>query len=146
VLPTGSLAKERGSGSPGIQLNVPVSQQVRNLFVHANAGLTWLPSAHAPATSNGVSLASPFVAASAIWRAWPMVHPMLEVVATWEQIADAAGRVREREVIVSPGFRAGWNFGDRQFVLGLAAPVSFTAGAREVGGLLYLSYELPFRR
>jgi hypothetical protein len=146
VLPTGSFAEARGSGTPGIQVNVPMSKQAGNVYLHANAGLTWLPSVEAPAQPDRVSLTSPFVGASVNWRAWPMVHPMLEVLATWEQMADVAGRVREREVIVSPGVRAGWNFGDRQFVLGLAAPVSFTAGARDVAGLLYLSYELPFRR
>jgi hypothetical protein len=146
VLPTSNFARSEGSSRPGIQLNLPVSKQMGDMYAHVNAGLTWLPRAAAPGQPNGVTLTSPFVAVSAIWRAAPMVHPLIEVVAGWEQAATPAGRAREREVIVSPGLRAGWNRGDRQIVLGLAAPISMVAGNRDVGGLVYLSYELPFGR
>ena len=48
-------------------------------------------------------------------------------------------------VTVSPGVRRGWNFGDKQLVVGLAAPITRADGASTVALLTYLSYELPFR-
>lgn len=46
---------------------------------------------------------------------------------------------------VSPGFRRGWNVGDHQLVIGVAAPIT-RADARSTAALLtYFSYELPFR-
>jgi hypothetical protein len=48
-------------------------------------------------------------------------------------------------VIVSPGFRTGWNFGQRQVVLGLAVP--FTSGdVHDKGVIAYGSLEMPFRK
>jgi len=50
----------------------------------------------------------------------------------------------ERVVIVSPGVRGGWNFGDSQVILGAAAPITITGGETTAAILTYFSYELPF--
>ena len=47
---------------------------------------------------------------------------------------------------MSPGFRRGWNFGDKQLVIGLALPVTWIDGRSSPALLTYFSYELPFRR
>jgi hypothetical protein len=146
LLPSGSSTAGRGSGTSGLQINLPFSQQAQDVFVHWNAGITWLPSVEPPGVTDGVTLTSPFLAASVIWRARPMVHPMFETVAVWEHVAGPTGTLRQRALTISPGVRFGWNLGDRQFVAGVAFPITFLGGANEPGGFLYMSYELPFRR
>ncbi len=126
-------------------MNLPFSKQIGDVYVHWNAGLTWL---HGAAYAGGTTdLTTPHLAGSAIWRTTPLFHLMLETVVAFEQSIDDEQRVlRERIVTISPGFRRAWNLGDQQIVIGAAVPVS--AGEREasVGALTYFSYELPFRR
>jgi hypothetical protein len=124
ILPTGRERDGLGAGTAGLQFNLPASKQFGDFYVHANAGYTWLPDVQRTTQ----------VAASGIWRAAPMFNLMLEGVV---ELGEA--------VTVSPGFRRGWNVGDRQIVVGLAAPVTWTDG-RSAGALLtYFSLELPFR-
>lgn len=125
ILPTGREADGLGSGVVGLQVNVPASKQFGDLYVHANAGYTWLPDVER----------TPHVAGSGIWRVRPMFHLMLEAVV---ELGDS--------VTVAPGFRRGWNFGERQLVVGAALPVSRTEGRSDIALLTYFSYELPFRR
>jgi hypothetical protein len=110
--------------SGGIQVNVPASKQFGRVYVHANVGWTWLPDVDA----------TPQIGGSAIWRVTPMFNLMLEA------LADLA-----EEMTISPGFRRGWNFGNRQLVVGAALPVTRTSGTTDVAVLTYFSYELPFR-
>lgn len=125
ILPTGREADGLGSGVVGVQVNVPASKQFGDLYVHANAGYTWLPDVEA----------TPQIAGSGIWRLRPMLHLMVEAVVAFGDT-----------VTIAPGFRRGWNFGDRQLVVGAALPVSWTEGRSDVALLTYFSYELPFRR
>lgn len=98
VVPSGRAAHEFGRGSFGAQVSAPVSRQAGNLYWHANAGLTWLPAADAPAEAgvedapSGVSLLAAHAAGSVIWRARPMLHPLLEVVAERDEEAAAPRR------------------------------------------------------
>jgi hypothetical protein len=123
ILPTGNEPGGFGNGTAGLQLVLPASKQFGDLYVHANAGWTWLP---------GVST-STFVGASGIWQTTPRFHLMIEAVA-----GDDA-------MTFSPGFRRGWNFGERQLVVGAALPVTRAEGRSTVALLSYFSYELPFR-
>lgn len=146
ILPTGDTDRGRGSGTVGLQTNLPFSRQVGDFYVHWNAGLTWLPGVEASLIGEDVTLTSPHLGASAIWRARPLIHLMLESIVLWEQSALADGTTtRERAATLSPGVRAGWNFGDQQLVLGLAVPVTFSGGESDTGIFGYASYELPFR-
>jgi len=108
----------------GVQVNLPVSKQFGDFYVHANAGYTWV-SDELRATNLG---------ASGIWRVTPMFNLMLETVVGVDEY-----------VTVSPGFRRGWNFGEKQLVIGLAAPITRAEGRSAAALLTYLSYELPFR-
>jgi len=47
--------------------------------------------------------------------------------------------------VLSPGFRTGWNLGEKQLIVGLALPVSWRNDA-DAGAFFYLSYELPFSK
>jgi hypothetical protein len=124
ILPTGHEADGLGNGAAGLQMSVPASQQLGDLYLHANAGYTWLPGIQKTA----------LVAGSGIWRAVPMFNLMLEAVV---EIGESA--------TVAPGFRRGWNFGARQVVIGAALPIRRAEGRNEISLLTYFSYELPFR-
>jgi hypothetical protein len=124
ILPTGRESDGLGDGVVGLQMMVPASRQLGDLYVHANAGYTWLP---------GVQRTT-VVAGSGVWRVAPMFNLMLEAVG---EVGDS--------MTVSPGFRGGWNFGERQVVIGAALPVRRAASRTEISLLTYFSYELPFR-
>jgi hypothetical protein len=89
---------------------------------------------------------SPHAGGSGIWRVTPMLNLMLEALVLW----DAAVRepnlspAREATLTVSPGFRRGWNVGDRQIVVGAAVPISRGEGETATAFLTYFSYELPY--
>ncbi len=124
TVPDGNAEEGHGSGKVGMQLTVPASKQLGNFYVHANAGVTWVPN-----IQNTV-----MIAGSGIWQATPMFHLMLEAVA---QINNA--------FTLSPGFRRGWG-DEKQWVVGLALPVTWSDGTGQTALLTYFSYERPFRK
>src|SRR4029450_5986993 len=114
----------------GWQTNLPVSKRVGRVYLHANAGVTRF---------EGDTM--PFTAASAIWAGRPMLNVMLEAYTQSDPHADG----RSTATTVVPGVRMGWNFGDRQFVIGVGVPI--TRGASHDTAVLgYVSYELPFKK
>ena len=124
ILPTGREKDGLGAGVVGLQLNGPISKQFGDLYLHANAGWTWLPDVERVTR----------LAGSGIWRVAPMFNLMLEAVLELDE-----------STTVSPGFRRGWNVGDRQLVVGAAVPLTRADGATSAALLTYFSYELPFR-
>lgn len=154
ILPTGDSHDGLGGGSPGLQVNLPFSKQVGDVYLHWNVGTTWLfgaQPASADRTGSGAgddrrALVSPFVAGSAIYRVRPMLHLMLETVFSSDASYDAERVSRSNAVTFSPGFRVGWNLGRKQLVAGAAVPVTWSDGEAQRGVFGYLSYELPFGR
>ena len=124
ILPTGRQADGLGGATAGLDMNLPASKQFGDLYLHGNLGYTWLPDVQR----------TTHVAGSGIWRLAPMFNLMLEAIVNVEE-----------SVTVSPGFRRGWSFGERQLVIGLALPVTRVDGRSTAALLTYLSYELPFR-
>ena len=151
VLPSGNSAKGLGSGSIGLQVNLPFSKQRGNWYWHGNGGLTWLPRANATFRQGDLAvvrrdaLTSPFLAGSAIYRVRPMFHVMLESVLSFDQSLRERGTARDRTLTLSPGFRGGWNIGDKQVIIGFAVPTSWSDTA-STGLFSYFSYELPIRK
>jgi hypothetical protein len=148
VLPTGNPRRGTGNGTAGLQVNLPFSKQTGDWYWHWNAGITWLPRAK-PGDSDSSrreDLESPFVAGSAIYRALPMVHLMLESVLSFDETIAVTGTERSRGFTLSPGVRGGWDVGEKQVVLGLALPTTWRGGGTSTGVFVYLSYELPFTR
>jgi hypothetical protein len=142
VLPTGT--RESGNDRPGVQVNLPFSKQVGDVYFHWNAGLTWLQGIGL-ANGDRTNTNTPQLAGSAIWRTAPMFHLMLESVVSFADVLSNTGHDRrERAVTVSPGFRWGWNVGERQIVVGTALPITTEESETTVGVLTYFSYELPF--
>jgi DtxR family transcriptional regulator, Mn-dependent transcriptional regulator len=138
IFPTGS-----GEGSAGWQVNVPVSKQFGDVYVHGNTGFTHVPAADVDA--NEYSLLTPHVALSGIWRLRPMFHLMMESVIEWEESVVDAVEHRDAVVTLSPGLRTGWNTGDAQTIIGVAMPVEFGGAESAVLSVFaYFSYELPF--
>ena len=148
ILPTGSDGFTRDT--LGFQVNLPVSKQRGDVYWNANAGVTWHPNVKiVPGVSDAerVSLLTPHLSGSAIYRLRPMFNLMLESVLDFEQVAEPDGtKRRETAFTVSPGARGGWNLGDHQLILGAAVPITWVESDSTAGILLYLSYELPFRR
>ena len=124
ILPTGREEAGLGSGTAGLQINVPASKQFGDFYLHANAGYTWLPDVQA----------TPQISGSGIWRVTPVLNLMLEGMIEFDE-----------SLTVSPGFRRGWNFGDHQLVIGVAVPITRADGRSTAALLTYFSYELPFR-
>ena len=143
VLPTGDEGDGFGDGTPGYQVNLPVSKIVSDRWtVHANAGATLLPDVR------GRDLVSCNLAASAIYAVSPNFNLMLETVANWDQeAADHGGKERSFSAVVSPGFRYAFNHAnDAQTVVGLAAPIGLTRDAPDYGLIFYVSFEHFFIR
>lgn len=117
-----------GDRQVGVQLNLPLSKQFADWYVHANAGVTvsGIGAQEGAATQ-------PHIAGSLIYRLWPMVHLVIE------SVYDDAG------ALVAPGVRAGLNLGTTQLVWGVAMPLD-VSGDDAPRWLGYFSYELPFRR
>jgi DtxR family Mn-dependent transcriptional regulator len=141
-------------GMVGLQTNLPFSKDAGWVFLHANAGLTWLPSASTAGFQTGgvraaedVALLSPFFAGSVIVAARPMFNLMFETVVESEESVVGPG-LSDRSAVVTfaPGARGGWNIGDAQLILGLAVPFIRQEGETDVGLFTYFSYELPFAR
>ena len=140
VVPSGDSDSGLGQGSWGLQVNLPFSKQHGDWYLHWNTGVTWL------ADVAETSLTSPFLAGSAIYRLRPMFNLMLESVALFDQSPAPVGTTRTTTFTVSPGFRGGWNVGEKQVIAGFALPVSWTEGESDTGAFVYFSYELPFTR
>ena len=153
VVPSGNHGKGLGGGSAGLQINLPFSKRTGDWYWHWNAGLTWLPRAEATfqhgdlAVVRRGSVNAPFLAGSGIYRLRPMLHLMLESVMSFDQSLTESATDRDPTFTLSPGFRGGWNIGERQVVVGLAMPTSWSDGdTRSTGAFVYFSYELPFRK
>jgi len=142
IVPSSPDRRSLHSRGAGWQVNLPFSKRVGRLYFHWNAGGTIL-RAEVTSTQAGSWIGAPLVAGSSIWAVKPMFQVMLESVvqSTLVDVGD-----RETMVTISPGVRGGWNFGEKQFVIGFAVPVTRGANQNQVAGLAYVSYELPFRK
>jgi len=146
MIPTGDVGAGRGTGSAGLQANLPVSIVLnRRVVAHWNAGSTFVPHAqnagHFRAATVGYNFGQ-----GLIFLANPRINLMLETcfnkfqsvvksgVTTWSSIA-----------YISPGVRWAYNFrSGLQIVPGLAVPIGIGSSAGERGVFVYLSFEHPF--
>jgi hypothetical protein len=145
IVPSGNVAA--GADFHGLQVNLPFSKRQGLFYFHWNAGFTTVWS------HDGVRLTSPLAAASVIYRARQMLNLMLE-----GQFGGISSEVpgaipgappesqRVRAGVLSPGVRGGWDLSDdKQVVVGIAGPVSWTGGQSKAALLLYFSYEGPVK-
>jgi hypothetical protein len=151
VLPTGSVSRGRGDGSPGVQVNFPVSYRItRQLVTHLNAGGTILPWAKGPRVSGDRptrTLTSAFAGGSLIAPARLPVQFMFETLVSYDGAIGAGGTVAHTSSwIMSPGIRAALNLGSLQVVPGFALPFTRSGGETVHDYFLYLSFEHPFAK
>ncbi len=142
-LPTGDSSRGLGEGGLAWQLNLPLSKQFGDFYVHGNAGVTQAPAAKAQGRE--WNLFAVHGGGSVIWRARPMLNLMLEsVVDSIEQVEEVA-TLRHHAITISPGVRGGWNIGESQLVLAAGVPIIREQGRTTTALVTYVSYELPFR-
>jgi DtxR family Mn-dependent transcriptional regulator len=140
IVPTARIDR-----SSGMQVNLPFSKQREDFYFHWNAGFTWQHR------DNRANLTSPSFAASAIYRAAPMLNVMLESALVFFETEVAPGVTRQternRSLTLSPGVRGGWNVAeDTQIIVGAAVPITWSEGSSSAGIFGYFSYELPFKK
>lgn len=145
-LPTGNLDKGRGAGGPGLELMLPVSYAVTDVFItHWNAG------ANLTRADNGVGVRGTTrglkAGASAIWLVAPTFNLMLESVAARTESLDENGRRKSAtSYLISPGMRGALNFASGlQVVPGIAFPIGVGSSRGQRDVFLYLSFEHSFR-
>jgi DtxR family Mn-dependent transcriptional regulator len=152
LLPTGDDVHGFGDGSPGLQVNLPFSKQQNDVYVHWNAGFTFLPGVKSdrwqtPLPVDDVTLFAPALSASAIWRYRPMLNLMVESLLEWPHELVGPGLAeRFTAFTLAPGARGGWNLGDHQLIVGAAIPITWSQNTTHAGIFFYTSYEMPFKR
>lgn len=149
VLPTGSVDKGLGDGSPGIQVNLPFSYHLGpQVVTHLNAGGTVLPWAKGPSIGGKRpkrTVSSVFAGGSLIAPVTLPVQLMFESLVTYDGAIDGAGDVQHTSSwIINPGVRAALNVGSLQIVPGFAVPFTRSGGETVHDYFLYLSFEHPF--
>jgi len=152
LVPSGDQSRGLGVSGPGLQVNLPVSKQVRDFYFHGNAGFSWRPNADSdifPSASlvraPDVTLFTPFVGGSTIYRLRPMLNLMLESMFTWQDDVVAPGRSeRSFGTLLSPGVRGGWNIGEKQVIVGAGLPIVWANDSTDIGVFTYFSFEGPF--
>jgi len=149
IVPTGNVQSGLGSGTTGIQVNVPASKRLSQSFVaHANAGLTYLPRMKDESSLSGTirhTLTSYNAGASIIWLTAETFNVMLEYTTSFSSdVFDDGTSERATDTIISPGFRWAINLGSLQIVPGVAIPVMMGRGEVKMGVFFYLSFEHPF--
>jgi len=136
LLPTGSEERGRGSGSVGLQANLPVSYVLSPALVtHWNAGTTL----GTDETTVDVNLG-----ASLIWRLRHSFNLMVEALWLSQELPGVDGD-REESAYLNPGVRWAHDVaGGLQIVPGIAYTIGLGPSAGEDGLFLYLSFEHPF--
>jgi hypothetical protein len=147
LLPTGDDERGLGSGSAGIEVNLPLSVALADRWVgHWNLGGAVVPDARAADGSNADATAIR-LGQSFVFLARPRLNFLLE--ATWarEESASAGGRTERAEGgFVSPGVRFAVDLpSGLQIVPGIAVPIGFGDAEGDRSIFFYLSLEHPFR-
>src|SRR5262249_52422523 len=106
ILPTGSDRDGLGSGSPGMQLDLPLSKQPTHVATHLNLGTTIVPHALAPHGRSEL-LASWNVGASLVWLLADAINPLVEVVVSRDQDVGRRAVTTATHATLNPGVRVG---------------------------------------
>jgi len=148
IFPTGDAIVGRGSGSFGLQTNLPLSVVVnKKLVTHWNMGATFIPNAEVTSIRRAGTAGYNF-GQSFIWLARSRFNVMLETVFVRSQVVVASNRTGwTSSLFLSPGIRWAYNFKNGlQIVPGIGVPLGVGPSAGERAILLYLSFEHPFRK
>ena len=147
IFPAGDSTQGRGSGSFGLQTNLPLSVELgRKLVSHWNAGATFFPHAQ-DASGDRAATAGYNFGQSFIWLLNPRFNVMMETVFARSQTVVASNHTGwTSSIFLSPGIRWAYNFKNGlQIVPGIGVPLGVGPSAGERAIFLYLSFEHPFR-
>ena len=148
LLPSGDYKRGLGSGSVGLQSNIPISVEFRERWVsHWNLGATYIPNAKATDGSR-TGIKGFNYGASVICLVNDKFNLMLESVGTRSQSVISNGAVKaEKSFFLNPGMRYAFDFkSGLQVVVGVSFPVGLAPSSGEYGSLLYLSFEHPLKK
>ena len=147
ILPSGDYKKGHGTGSVGIQTNIPLSVELSDKFVtHWNVGATY--TAHGKEPGGGSANTTGYnYGASLIHLATENFNLMLEAAGTTsETIRPDGSKSREKTFFINPGVRFASNYSSGlQIVPGISIPIGIGPSAGKYGILFYLSFEHSFR-
>ncbi len=147
ILPTGDYRKGHGTGSVGIQANMPLSVELSDKFVtHWNIGATYTARSKEPGGANADLTAFNY-GASLIYLSTENFNLMLEAAGTRSEMIQPDGsKLRENTFFINPGVRFARNFSSGlQIVPGISIPIGIGPSAGKYGIMFYMSFEHPFR-
>lgn len=146
ILPSGDYRKGHGTGSFGIQANIPLSVELSDkLVTHWNIGATYVPNSKEPGGAQAGTQGFNY-GASLIHLSTEGFNVMLEAAGTASDVVQPDGsRIRERTFFINPGVRFASNYSSGlQIVPGISIPIGVGPSAGKYGLLFYLSFEHPF--
>jgi hypothetical protein len=148
ILPTGSRSLDRGKGSPGVEVALPVSYILNSrFFAHTNGGLTFTPAAKAlDGTTDAIM--ETFIGQSIVFLAHRNLNLLAEVSWDVEESVVTTGVVdRSESFFFSPGVRGAINLSSgMQIVPGIAVPIGLGPSSGDRAVFFYLSVEHAFGR
>lgn len=147
LVPIGNEERGLGTGSWGLQVNLPLSVALGTSFAsHTNLGLSYLPRTRDDAGERSTT-AVWGVGQGLVWLARPTFNVLVEAVWTRTEVRPENGAAASREdFLVSPGLRVALNLGKLQVVPGVAFPIGVGPSRGSRGVFLYLSFEHPLSR
>ena len=140
IFPTGDATVGRGSGSFGLQTNLPLSVVVnKKLVTHWNMGATFIPNAEVTSIRRAGTAGYNF-GQSFIWLARSRFNVMLETVFVRSQVVVASNRTGwTSSLFLSPGIRWAYNFKNGlQIVPGIGVPIGLGPSAGERAICFYI--------
>jgi hypothetical protein len=148
IVPTGRRALDRGKGSPGIEVALPISYVLNSRFVgHTNGGMTLTPAAKGLDGSSD-ALMETFIGQSMIFLAHANINVLAEIAWGVEESVVTHGVVdRSQSFFFAPGVRGAINLSSgMQIVPGLAVPIGLGPSEGDRALFVYLSVEHQFGR
>jgi hypothetical protein len=145
IVPTGDYKKGHGTGSVGLQINIPLSVELSDKFVtHWNLGATYTPRSKEPGGAKADTTGFNY-GASLIYLAAENFNLMLEAAGTSGELVQPDGSKQQANTFfINPGVRFAINFkSGLQVVPGVSMPIGVGPSKGEYGGLAYLSFEHP---
>lgn len=147
IVPTGDYRKGHGTGSAGIQANLPLSVELTDrLVTHWNIGATYTGHAKEPGGARANTAGFNY-GASLIYLYTETFNLMLEAAGTRSDVVQPDGsKLRERTFFINPGVRFASNHSSGlQVVPGISIPIGVGPSSGKYGILFYLSLEHPFK-
>lgn len=146
ILPTGSRRLDRGTGSPGLEVALPISYVLNARFVgHTNGGVTLTPAAKGLDGTHD-ALMETFIGQSLIFLAHRNLNVLAEVAWDVDESVVTRGTIaRSESFFFSPGIRGAINLSSgMQIVPGIAVPIGLGPSEGDRAVFVYLSVEHAF--